>query len=67
MFSSFVLLLCTFWGLCARFLIYILLFTDKKKKKRYRLVTCCMKGMFEDSIPTICDDCFDLIFGIELM
>ena len=31
-FSPFVLLLCTLWELCARFLIDILLFTDKKKK-----------------------------------
>ena len=30
-FSPFVLLLCTLWELCARFLIDILLFTDKKK------------------------------------
>ena len=30
-FSPFVLLLCTLWELCARFLIYILLFADKKK------------------------------------
>ena len=31
-----VLLLCTFWELCALFVvyIYILLFTDKKKKKK---------------------------------
>ena len=31
-FSPFVLLLCTLWELCARFLIDILLFTDQKKK-----------------------------------
>ena len=31
-FSPFVLLLCTLWEFCARFLIYILLFTDQKKK-----------------------------------
>ena len=31
-FSPFVLILCTFWEFCARFLLYILLFTDKKKK-----------------------------------
>ena len=32
-FSPFVLLLCTFWELCGQFLIYILLFTDQKKRK----------------------------------
>ena len=31
-FTPFVLLLCTLWELCARFLIDILLFTDQKKK-----------------------------------
>ena len=36
-FSPFVLLLCTLWELCARLLIYFLLFTDKKKKKRLML------------------------------
>ena len=33
-FSPFVLLLCTFWELCARFLMYIMLFTDQKKKRK---------------------------------
>ena len=32
MFSHFLLLLCTLWELCARFLIDIMLFTDQKKK-----------------------------------
>ena len=33
----FELLLCTLWELCAHFLIYILLFTDKKKNKNDHL------------------------------
>ena len=33
-----VLLLCTFWELCALFLLYTLLFTDQKKKKKIQLI-----------------------------
>ena len=33
-FSTFVLLLCTLWELCARFFNRYSAFTDKKKKQR---------------------------------
>ena len=33
-----VLLLCTFWELCALFLLYTLLFTDQKKKMNTNVI-----------------------------
>ena len=59
-FSPFVLLLCTFWELCARFLIYILLFTDQKKKKKRHDINKSMhhqvgNGFFSIGIKLVMD------------
>ena len=45
-FSHFVLLLCTLWELCARFLIDNLLFTDQKKKKKSECSMVAMSFFF---------------------